>query len=101
LSPTEDMQGINVLDEEKLATINEVFCEIFAHDFSNIDSSLYYRVILTNPWKLILPDKDNLSHAMPELYNIFEDPDERDNKAAEHPEIIEDLMKRTDKWWKK
>ena len=101
ISPTEDMQGINVLDEEKLANRNEVFCEIFAHDFSNIDSSLYYRVILTNPWKLIIPDKDNLSHAMPELYNIFEDPDERDNKAAEYPEIMEDLMKRTDKWWKK
>ncbi|MDX1315865.1 MAG: sulfatase-like hydrolase/transferase, partial [Eudoraea sp.] len=58
-STTPEMQGINALNKEELSGRNTIFAETYAHDFVDIESSLYYQIALELPWKLILPDKQN------------------------------------------
>ena len=59
LEPNDNMYGINVLDSETLKNREAIFGEIYAHDFSSIDSSIFYRLAITDPYKLILPDENN------------------------------------------
>ena len=99
LSPTEQMQGINVLDSQELAGREAIFSETYAHDFTSVDSSLYFRIILTKPWKLILPDGVNQSGASPELYNIPADPHEQMNLAGSNPGIVTDMKDQIEDWW--
>jgi arylsulfatase A-like enzyme len=99
LSPTGQMQGINVLEPQQLADRKAIFAETYAHDFSSVDSSLYYRIILTRPWKLILPDGVNQPGALPELYNIGSDPHEQLNLAVSNPGLVTDLTDQIENWW--
>lgn len=99
LEPTPEMQGINVLDKKIRKGRDAIFAETYAHDFSTIDSSLYYRIIITNPWKLILPDPVNQPDKSPELYNLDDDPFEWSNQAEAHPEIADQLRKQLEAWW--
>jgi len=99
LDPSPDMQGINMLDKLARKERDAIFAETYAHDFSTIDSSLYYRIIITRPWKLILPDPHGQPGKEPELYNLEEDPFEWDNRANEHPELVEELKTRIEHWW--
>ena len=50
-------------------------------------------------WKLILLDPVNKPEEVPELYHLEEDPHERDNKAEDHPEIVDRLTERIQTWW--
>ncbi len=99
LEPASDMQGINMLDESARKERNAIFAETYAHDFSTIDSSLYYRIIITKPWKLILPDPHGQPDKGPELYNLDTDPYEWDNQADMHPEIAAGLTEQIEEWW--
>ena len=99
IQPTEEMQGINVLDMEIRKGRDAIFAETYAHDFSTIDSSLYYRIIVTNPWKLIFPDSVNQPDRSPELYNLVNDPHEWSNQAEAHPDIVDQLRKQLEAWW--
>jgi len=99
LTPAEGMQGINVLDKEKLAARSTIFAETYAHDFTSVDSSLYFRIALDLPWKLILPDEANLPDAEVELFNIQADPHERINMAEMEPGIVDDLKSSIEQWW--
>ncbi len=96
---TSDMQGINLLNEDARKKRDAIFAETYAHDFSNIDSSLYYRIIITRPWKLILPDPVGQPDKTPELYNLENDPFEWDNQAEKHPEIVARLKSQLEDWW--
>jgi arylsulfatase A-like enzyme len=97
----EVLQGSNVLDEEKLAEREEIFAEVYDHDFQDVESSLQCRVIIANPWKLILPDEANMPGETTQLYNVFEDVFEMENMAEKHPEIVEVMTARIEKWWLK
>ena len=97
--PRGGMQGINILDSEKLAGREAIFAETYNHDFTSVVSSLYYRIILSRPWKLILPDEVNQPGAVPELYNITADPHEQINQAKSHPGIVADLKDQIENWW--
>jgi len=99
LEPAERMQGINVLDREAREGRKYIFAETYAHDFSTVDSSLYYRIIISRPWKLILPDPHGQPDRIPELYNLDEDPFEWDNLAADRPELVEKLTAEIEDWW--
>jgi len=99
LEPTHEMQGINMLDEAVRKERDAIFAETYAHDFSTIDSSLYYRVIIAGAWKLILPDPANRPEGSAQLYNLVNDPHERNNLAEENPEIVSRLQKRLEEWW--
>jgi arylsulfatase A-like enzyme len=93
------LQGINVLDTTALKNREVIFAETYAHDFTTIDSSLYYRIAIDFPWKLILPDKTNKPEAETELFNIENDPFEKENLALKYPELLKDLEAKIEKWW--
>ena len=101
IAPTGEMQGINVLDKEALVQRDAIFAETYAHDFTTIDSSLYYRIIIKHPWKLILPDPTNRPDDQPELYDVLKDPHEHINLAADNPEVVSSLTGEIEEWWNK
>lgn len=49
-------------------------------------------------WNLILLDPVNKPEEVPELYHLEGDPHERDNKAEDHPEIVDRLTERIQTW---
>lgn len=51
------LEGINVLDETELENRWAIFGEIYDHDFNAVEGSLFYRMAMTEPYKLIVPDK--------------------------------------------
>jgi arylsulfatase A-like enzyme len=95
----DDLQGINVLDDTTLNARETIFAETFAHDFTTIDSSLYYRMAIDLPWKLILPDGTNKPEASTELFNIEQDPFEKENLVEENPEVVGRLKNQIEDWW--
>ncbi|MCG6186320.1 arylsulfatase [Maribellus maritimus] len=48
--------------------------------------------VLTEKWRLVKREKD-------ELYDIKSDPRERNDVAAQNPDIVKDLYGRYEKWW--
>ncbi len=109
LEPGPEMQGINVLDKKALSGRHAIFAETYAHDFTTVDESLSFRIMVKLPWKLILPDATNRPYnpqyypyapdGIPQLYNLLEDPHERVNLAAENPEVVADLTEEIENWW--
>jgi uncharacterized sulfatase len=99
LAPASEMQGIDVLDDAARKGRGAIFAETYAHAFSSIDSSLYYRIIISKPWKLILPDPGNQPSRPAELYDLESDPHERNDQAESHPEIVARLQGRLEEWW--
>lgn len=95
-----DMQGINVLDKDVLNQRKTIFAETYAHDFSTIDSSLYYRIAIELPNKIILPNENNQPHKQVELFNIKKDPFETMNIADDLPEETKKLTKKISDWWR-
>jgi arylsulfatase A-like enzyme len=101
LQPTDKMHGINVLNESELESRETIFGEIYAHDFSTIDSSIYYRIAITNPYKLIVPDEENKPDEEIMLFNLWEDPFEKENLAEQKPEVVSELKNKLDEFWQK
>lgn len=99
MEPANGMQGVNVLDNDALHGRDLIFAETYAHDFSSIDSSLFYRIAIDLPYKLILPDEYNKPDGKIELFNIVNDPFEDDNLANSNPEKVEELRNKIEDWW--
>jgi len=96
----QNLHGIDVLNDELLKPRESVFGEIYDHDFSTIDSSLQFRLAITNPYKLILPDKNNRPDEEVQLFNIIEDPYETQNLAEQLPVVTADLQDRIKEFWR-
>ena len=114
-----DLPGINVLDQQALTGREAVFSEDYHHDIADVNNpteSLEHRVVLRDPWKLILPNETDQEQIVqksgntqfirtisvieePELYHIVNDPHERHNIASDHPQIVEELKQLIDDWW--
>lgn len=99
LESPENLHGINVLDSETLNSREAIFGEIYAHDFLTIDSSIFYRLAITDPYKLILPDEHNKPEVDTMLFNIRKDPYEKENLAGEMPDIVKRLTGLVDEFW--
>jgi arylsulfatase A-like enzyme len=99
LRPTGQMQGINMLDKARRKERVSIFAETYAHDFQSVDSSLFHRIIITRPWKLILTNPAYDPGRGPELYQLDEDPHEWHNRAGEHPELVRELSREVESWW--
>ncbi len=97
-SPRE-LQGVNALDVSQREARDMVFAETYAHDFSSIDSSLYYRVAIDWPDKLILPDPNNKPDDVAEFFNVQEDPYEE--TTLDDAERVTELSKRIEDWWRR
>jgi arylsulfatase A-like enzyme len=94
------LQGIDVLKREALKAREVIFAETYAHDFTTVDSSLYYLIAIEFPYKLILPDPQNQPDEEVELYNLQQDPHEKMNLAVQEPERVEKLKEKIETWWK-
>ena len=102
LQSNKAMQGISLLDRFRLRERNMVMSEVFYHDIRNLNDpteGLKYRVLIKGEWKLILPDQRNLPGEKVQLYQILEDPFEKNNLAEQQPELIEQLITVLDEWW--
>ncbi|MCV9386691.1 sulfatase-like hydrolase/transferase [Reichenbachiella ulvae] len=96
----DNLPGISVLDQKAMAEREAIFGEIYAHDFTTIDSSLFYQIVYTNPYKLIVPNKVRKADEVVQLYNIYEDSEEKRNLAEAKPEVVADLMQKLEEHWK-
>jgi uncharacterized sulfatase len=102
LEPSQEMTGLNLLEviENKGRTDRPmIFGEIYEHDVADIDgpaASLLHRWGIEGHWKLIVSRDPN---GPLELYNLKDDPHETKNLAQQHPEIVERLKGRIDRWW--
>lgn len=116
LTPSEEMQGVNVMDQSKLDARNAVFSEDYHHDVEDVTeptASLEHRMIMSTPWKMILPVHRKNNHEVHisgggdfisiidqiELYDIIQDPMETRNVAADYPKVVERLKNLIDEWW--
>lgn len=89
-----NLPGINVLDEKTLDDREEIFGEIYAHDFTTIESSLFYTIAIAPPHKLIVPDAVRKPKEKIQLFNIDEDPFEKQNIAGDNLEVVEELKEK-------
>lgn len=94
-----ELQGINVLDTTKLQNRKAIFGEIYAHDFNTIKESIFYKMAVTKPYKLILPSDENKPGEKIQLYDVFRDPYEEVNLADVKPEMVESLKKMIEDSW--
>ncbi|QCW99544.1 sulfatase [Aggregatimonas sangjinii] len=94
-----NLDGVDVLNEAAFKSRQTIFGEIYAHDFDTVENSLFYRMAITEPYKLILPDEVNKPNEKIQLYDIYKDPYEKINLAKEHPEIVVNLKNKIQKSW--
>ncbi|MEX2565167.1 MAG: sulfatase [Cyclobacteriaceae bacterium] len=102
LDPTPEMEGINVLDKKALKDRDKIFSVDFAHDMLAVDQpekTLENRMVITTPWKMIVPDVANQDNKEVLLYHIIKDPMEKNNVAKENPKVVKNLMSDLDNWW--
>ena len=114
VSAPQNLPGINLLPT--LTTGNElhrgpIFGEAFAHDIADIrnpEASLIFRWCIDKNWKLLLTyDGETHRYASthpreerrPQLFNLKDDPTEQHNLAAEHPEVVSDLVGKIGQWY--
>ncbi|MCA9027842.1 MAG: sulfatase-like hydrolase/transferase [Planctomycetaceae bacterium] len=102
LEPTDEMQGINLLDAEAVADRKAIYGEILEHDIVDMNdpvSSLRYRWIIDGQWKLIVPWAGLEPDAKTELFRITQDNDELRDAAADYPQVVEELTAKLNAWW--
>ena len=109
-SPT-GLPGINLLDDEALASRQVVFGVCSAvHNMTvgDPDDTLKYLWCIEGDWKLLLryQGKDTTQYrnlhiwdtAPFHLYNLKKDPHEKNDLATSHPELIDRLKKKIEAW---
>lgn len=94
-----ELDGIDVLDNVQLKNRKAIFGEIYAHDFNTVDSSLFYRMVVTDPYKLVLPDPTNKPTEEVQLFNLIADPFEKENLVSSNTEIVAELKNMIDESW--
>ena len=97
-----DLPGVNLVDEDAVQQRKSLFGEILEHDIQHMSDpvpSLRFRWIIREQWKLIVPHPGREPDAPLELFNVLQDPDERQNVAKEHPSVVANLRKELDDWW--
>ncbi len=83
-------------------TASAIFGEIFTHNAVDIDrpaTSLRYRWVIADNWKLIVPAPQNTPNSPVELYDLAADPLETHELGASEPGQTARLKKLVDDWW--
>ena len=110
------MNGLNLLDTERLKERKALHGALFAHTAVDLDdpvANLKYRYIVEEDgWKLILPYTPNRDVTLmingqiadwmgfePELYQVLEDPFEENNLAPTMPDRVEAMATALEEWW--
>jgi arylsulfatase A-like enzyme len=102
LNPTDEMQGIDLLNDKALKKRKAVFGARYTHDAVDIEkpvSSLMDTYVIEGDWKLIFPTGRNGSGTTPELYNIIADPGETTNLALTDKKKADHLKQLIKEWW--
>ena len=97
------MPGVNLLDDGAATKSRPaIFGECFTHEAVDLDdpaSSLENRWVIAGNWKLIAPHAPNRPGAKPELYDLSNDPAERNDLAAKDPARVATMLEQLDSWW--
>jgi len=104
--------GLNLLPalkKGKEIRRDTIFGEAFAHDIADIhkpEDSLLYRWVIEDEWKLLLaydgrPGKMRYppDETAPLLFNLKEDPHEKNDLAGSRPETVARLAQKIANWW--
>jgi uncharacterized sulfatase len=97
------LAGVNLLDDAAVTARPAVFGECFTHtavDLHDPSSSLRWRWVIAQGWKLIVPAAKNEPEAVVELYDLTRDPTEQHNRAQDEPARVEKLRAILDAWWR-
>ena len=95
-----DLKGLNLTDHDAMKARDTVFVEAYTHDIADLQDpskSLIAEVVIDGWWKLIVPGPVKPARsfagapAAPELFNLKNDPLEKNNLAEAHPEIVAKL----------
>jgi len=103
LKPTHQMPGIDLLNQTAVASREVIFGDIYTHDVVDPNepaASLKYRWCLQGPWKLIVPHSPNMIDAELQLFDVVSDPHETKNLAPSHPQLVGELYRRIQSWWR-
>ncbi len=108
------LPGLNLLEQLKSGEQidrERIFGESFAHDIADVNDpkkTLLYRWCIEGDWKLLLSydgevNRYKTTHPRdaggPELFNLSDDPWEKQNVAAEHPEVVKQLRDAIEAWY--
>lgn len=95
-----DLKGINLTDRNAMQSRDTVFVESYTHDIADLQDpskSMIADVVIDGWWKLIVPGPakpDRKFSGLPSataLFNLQKDPLEKNDVAAENPEIVAKL----------
>lgn len=95
------LPGIDLADASAVEARKVLTGECFTHNFVDQEkpaSSLRWRWILEDGWKLIVPAPQNETGEA-ELYQVTADPNEERNRAADEPARAAALREKLDAWW--
>ncbi len=122
IEPPAGLPGVNLLDEKVVASRRQVFGECYTHTLVDLDEpamSLLWRWTVRDRWKLVMPSTAGAGGTLPaeeakridphsagryergevELFDVVADPDETQNVATTHPDVVADLRASLDAWW--
>lgn len=97
IEPPKEMSGLDLRDPEALRQRNRIFVDVYDHDsdleqLDDIDNGLQARVVIDGWDKLIVRPSGK------ELYDLQEDPDDRNDLAAQDADKVERLSNIIDEW---
>lgn len=110
----QELPGLDLLENLRGGSIIKrkgIFGESFAHDIADIEkpeASLLFRWRIEGRWKLLLTYDGEVNRyksthprteKRPQLFNLFKDPHEKNNLAADHPEVVADLAAKIGDWY--
>ena len=116
INPPGDLPGLNLWDNlttGKPIQRNTIFGEGYGHDMMDKDdpeASLAYLWCIEDNWKLILcydgqiegwglhTHEEMRTHPV-RLYDILQDPFEKNNLAGQHPEVVKQLRRKIEDWY--
>ena len=109
-----ELPGLDLLENLRGGSIIKrkgIFGESFAHDIADIEkpaASLLFRWRIEGKWKLLLTYDGEVNRyksthprteKRPQLFNLSKDPHEKNNLAADHPEVVADLAAKIGDWY--
>jgi len=97
IEPDKAMSGLDLREPEALAKRNRIFVDVYWDNIrvdalEDLDSDLIARVVVDG-WDKLIVRTDSL-----ELYDLKNDPDDRTNLAAQHPDKVQKLSGVIDDW---
>lgn len=98
----EALPGLNLTDAGAVSKRECIFGEQYSHNIADVDAptrSLEHRFIIDGWWKLIVPVVGAVTNGTTQLYNLQNDPWEKDNLAAKESGRARILSRKLDAWW--